>query len=92
LRVDNRNERKPEGACAEPTTVEVPSFEHWTTVSPRTLDAKKLIHRYDRRCGGTPSLTNLEAKPRSRRAEIGKRRPSAFTVEDMQVAVSKRAA
>jgi transposase-like protein len=48
--------------------------------------------RDDRRCGGTPSRTNLGAKPRSRRAEIGTRRPSAFTVEDMQVAVSKRAA
>ena len=48
--------------------------------------------RDDRRCGHMPSRTNSGAKPRMQRAEIGKKRPSKFTLDDMNAAVRKLAA
>ena len=48
--------------------------------------------RDDRRCGHMPSRTNSGAKPRMKRAEIGKKRPSNFTLDDMNAAVRKLAA
>jgi hypothetical protein len=48
--------------------------------------------RDDRRCGGTPSRTNSGAKPRLARAEVGKKRPSKFTLDDLDAAVRKQAA
>jgi len=48
--------------------------------------------RDDRRCGSMPSRTNSGAKPRLPRAEIGKKRPSKFTLDDMNAAVRKKAA
>ena len=48
--------------------------------------------RDDRRCGGTPSRTNSGAKPRLARAEVGKKRPSKFTLAEMNAAVRKQAA
>jgi len=48
--------------------------------------------RDDRRCGHMPSRTNSGAKPRMKRAEIGKKRPSKFTLDDMNAAVRKLAA
>ena len=48
--------------------------------------------RDDRRCGNMPSRTNSGAKPRLTHADIGKKRPSKFTLDDMNAAVRKQAA
>jgi len=48
--------------------------------------------RDDRRCASMPSRTNSGAKPRLKRAEIGKKRPSKFTLDDMNDAVRRQAA
>jgi hypothetical protein len=47
--------------------------------------------RHDRRCGGMPSRTNSGARPRLRRAEIGKKRPSIHAGRH-DAAVRKQAA
>jgi hypothetical protein len=48
--------------------------------------------RDDRRSQSMPSRTNSGAKPRPQHAEIGKKRPSKFTLDDMNAAVQRRAA
>ncbi len=48
--------------------------------------------RDNRRCGSMPSRTNSGAKPRLKRADIGKKRPSKFTLDDMNDAVRRQAA
>ena len=48
--------------------------------------------RDDRRSQSMPSRTNSGAKPRPTRAEIGKKRISTFTLDDMNAAVQRRAA
>jgi transposase len=48
--------------------------------------------RDDRRSQSMPSRTNSGAKPRPKRAEAGKKRPSKFTQDDMHAAVQRRAA
>ena len=48
--------------------------------------------RDDRRSQSMPSRTNSGAKPRQKRAEIGKKRISKFTLDDMNAAVQRQAA
>ncbi len=48
--------------------------------------------RDDRRSQSMPSRTNSGVKPRPKRAEIGKKRISTFTLDDMNAAVQSRAA
>jgi transposase len=48
--------------------------------------------RDDRRSQSMPSRTNSGAKPRPKRAEIGKKKASKFTLDDMNAAMQRQAA
>ncbi len=96
---DGRIELRADGSSLEHVRFDnLPFIEAGAVVENKrlghALKVAQLIQaqRDDRRCGSMPSRTNSGAKPRLPRAEIGKKRPSKFTLDDMNAAVRKKAA
>jgi len=96
---DGRIELRADGSSLEHVRFDnLPFIEVGAVIENKrlghALKVAQLIQaqRDDRRCGSMPSRTNSGPKPRLPRAEIGKKRSSKFTLDDMNAAVRKKSA